>query len=35
MTEDVRAPDVKPPPERLYGRQRGHPLRPRQERLLE
>ncbi|MFT8674912.1 MAG: tRNA (guanine(46)-N(7))-methyltransferase TrmB [Acetobacter sp.] len=27
--------DVKPPPERLYGRQRGHPLRPRQERLLE
>lgn len=27
--------DVKPPPERLYGRQRGHPLRPRQERLLD
>ena len=35
MTDDARAPDVKPPPERLYGRQRGHPLRPRQERLLE
>lgn len=29
----VRA--VKPPPDRLYGRARGHKLRPRQERLLE
>jgi tRNA (guanine-N7-)-methyltransferase len=28
----VRA--VKPPPDRLYGRARGHKLRPRQERLL-
>ncbi len=28
-------PDVKPPPDRLYGRARGHKLRPRQERLLE
>lgn len=43
MTEDKGQPvigqpdtvDVKPPPERLYGRQRGHPLRPRQERLLD
>ena len=26
---------LKPPPERLYGRSRGHRLRPRQERLLE
>jgi tRNA (guanine-N7-)-methyltransferase len=26
---------VKPPPDRLYGRARGHKLRPRQERLLE
>jgi tRNA (guanine-N7-)-methyltransferase len=26
---------LKPPPERLYGRQRGHPLRPRQLRLIE
>ncbi len=26
---------VKPPPDRLYGRQRSHPLRPRQQRLLE
>ncbi len=25
---------VKPPPDRLYGRSRGHKLRPRQERLL-
>lgn len=31
-----RAPsEVKPPPDRLYGRARGHKLRPRQERLLE
>lgn len=27
--------DVKAPPDRLYGRARGHKLRPRQERLLE
>ncbi|MXV44995.1 tRNA (guanosine(46)-N7)-methyltransferase TrmB [Saccharibacter sp. 17.LH.SD] len=27
--------DLKPQPERLYGRQRGHPLRPRQQRLLD
>lgn len=27
--------DLKPPPDRLYGRSRGHRLRPRQERLLE
>jgi tRNA (guanine-N7-)-methyltransferase len=26
---------VKPPPDRLYGRSRGHKLRPRQERLLD
>jgi len=26
---------LKPPPERLYGRARGHKLRPRQERLLQ
>lgn len=26
---------VKAPPDRLYGRQRGHPLRPRQQRLLD
>ena len=26
---------VKPPPDRLYGRARGHKLRPRQERLLD
>src|SRR5260370_38256941 len=25
---------MKPPPDRLYGRQRSHPLRPRQHRLL-
>ncbi|MCP1270503.1 tRNA (guanine(46)-N(7))-methyltransferase TrmB [Acetobacter cerevisiae] len=35
MTEEVRAPDVKPSPERLYGRPRGHSLRPRQQRLLD
>jgi tRNA (guanine-N7-)-methyltransferase len=28
-------PGVKPPPDRLYGRARGHKLRPRQERLLD
>jgi len=28
-------PAVKPPPDRLYGRARGHKLRPRQERLLD
>ncbi len=27
-------PEVKPPPDRLYGRARGHKLRPRQEKLL-
>ncbi|WP_281799019.1 tRNA (guanosine(46)-N(7))-methyltransferase TrmB [Komagataeibacter rhaeticus] len=32
MTASV---DVKASPERLYGRQRGHPLRPRQQRLLD
>ncbi len=26
---------VKPPPSRLYGRQRSHPLRPRQQKLLD
>ena len=26
---------VKPPPDRLYGRQRSHPLRPRQQRLID
>jgi len=30
-----QAPDVKPPPDRLYGRARGHKLRPRQEALLD
>ena len=30
----VRALGAKAPPDRLYGRVRGHPLRPRQERLL-
>ena len=28
-------PGLKAPPDRLYGRQRGHPLRPRQRRLLD
>lgn len=28
-------PAVKPPAQRLYGRNRGHPLRPRQQRLLD
>ena len=32
MTASV---DVKASPDRLYGRQRGHPLRPRQQRLLD
>jgi tRNA (guanine-N7-)-methyltransferase len=33
---DAAAPSgVKPPPDRLYGRARGHTLRPRQQRLLE
>ncbi|MGA9869408.1 MAG: tRNA (guanine-N7)-methyltransferase, partial [Acetobacteraceae bacterium] len=27
--------EVKPPPDRLYGRARGHALRPRQRRLLD
>lgn len=31
----VKAPRVKQPPDRLYGRARGHKLRPRQERLLD
>ncbi|MEO8714513.1 MAG: tRNA (guanine(46)-N(7))-methyltransferase TrmB [Acetobacteraceae bacterium] len=31
----VRSIEVKAPPERLYGRARGHALRPRQQRLLE
>nr|WP_239002749.1 tRNA (guanine(46)-N(7))-methyltransferase TrmB [Rhodovastum atsumiense] len=26
---------LKPPPDRLYGRSRGHPLRPRQQKLLD
>ena len=30
-----RSQALKPPPDRLYGRARGHRLRPRQERLLE
>jgi len=30
----LRVPEVKPPPDRLYGRARGHALRPRQEVLL-
>jgi tRNA (guanine-N7-)-methyltransferase len=32
---EVRLRALKPPPERLYGRARGHRLRPRQQRLLE
>jgi tRNA (guanine-N7-)-methyltransferase len=32
---DAAPIDVKPQPDRLYGRQRGHPLRARQQRLLE
>lgn len=31
----VRPIEVKPPPDRLYGRARGHALRPRQRRLLD
>jgi len=34
LTEAIRRP-LKPPPDRLYGRQRSHPLRPRQQTLLE
>lgn len=30
-----QAPRLRPPPDRLYGRTRGHRLRPRQQRLLE
>lgn len=32
---EVSLSALKPPPERLYGRARGHKLRPRQQRLLE
>jgi tRNA (guanine-N7-)-methyltransferase len=32
---ESRSRALKPPPDRLYGRARGHRLRPRQERLLE
>lgn len=42
MTDDINTPSqtnagssMKPPAERLYGRQRGHPLRPRQQRLID
>lgn len=35
MTTAPLFEDLKPQPERLYGRQRGHPLRARQQRLLE
>jgi tRNA (guanine-N7-)-methyltransferase len=31
----VTPPTLKPPPDRLYGRARGHKLRPRQQRLLD
>jgi tRNA (guanine-N7-)-methyltransferase len=34
LSEATRRP-LKPPPDRLYGRQRGHPLRPRQQALLD
>jgi tRNA (guanine-N7-)-methyltransferase len=34
-TPPANTPAVKPPPDRLYGRARGHKLRPRQERLLD
>ena len=34
-SEPVRSATVKAAPARLYGRQRGHPLRPRQQRLLD
>lgn len=33
--QPVGVPSVKPPPDRLYGRSRGHKLRPRQEVLLD
>jgi tRNA (guanine-N7-)-methyltransferase len=32
---EISLPPLKPPPERLYGRARGHKLRPRQELLLQ
>jgi tRNA (guanine-N7-)-methyltransferase len=32
---EVRLQPLKPPPDRLYGRQRSHPLRPRQQLLLD
>ncbi len=32
---EVRVQPLKPPPDRLYGRQRSHPLRPRQQLLLD
>ncbi|WP_368040931.1 tRNA (guanosine(46)-N(7))-methyltransferase TrmB [Acetobacter estunensis] len=34
-TSDLTPGKVKPPARRLYGRQRGHPLRPRQQRLMD
>lgn len=34
-TDDQVETDLKPQPERLYGRQKGHPLRARQQRLLD
>lgn len=34
MVRGTTPADVKPPPDRLYGRGRGHKLRPRQLRLL-
>jgi tRNA (guanine-N7-)-methyltransferase len=33
--DNPHPPHLKPPPDRLYGRARGHKLRPRQERLLD
>jgi tRNA (guanine-N7-)-methyltransferase len=35
LAADIGSFAVKPPPDRLYGRARGHKLRPRQEKLLE
>ncbi len=35
MVRGMAPADVKPPPDRLYGRGRGHKLRPRQLRLLQ
>ena len=32
---EISLPALKPPPDRLYGRARGHKLRPRQQRLLQ